>query len=341
MTRGRAILALAPADRAALTTVLARARRLGFHRFVGEPEPGPASETWYRATDEGYSSLGDPRRAGVRLRDAHDPATWAELRDARRSGESFAVRWQGDRIIPLENLLAEPSGGGELWVLASAASEAPGLVGALERGADAVVVPVRSERDVEELARFLEPSLPDALDWHAVPVRRVEPAGLGDRVIVDTTSLLDPSEGLLVGSASAFLFHVASEATGSAHTRPRAFRVNAGAPHSYVLLADGSSRYLSELAPGEAVLVARPRGALRSVRVGRLKIERRPLTLIEAEFAGRARTVFVQEAETVRLSGESDRIEVTRLTPGEKVLGVRAAPARHFGQAIEEQIEER
>ena len=179
------------------------------------------------------------------------------------------------------------------------------------------------------------------MPWEKIPIRRVVPAGTGDRVIVDTTSLLKPEEGILVGSSAALLFHVASEAVGSRYTRPRPFRVNAGAAHSYTLLANGDTRYLSELTPGDSILACTPNGGSRTVRVGRLKIERRPLVQVEGERDRRHFTVFLQEAETVRLSTESGPVAITDLQPGTLVWGAGLAAARHLGRAVEETIEER
>jgi 3-dehydroquinate synthase II len=169
----------------------------------------------------------------------------------------------------------------------------------------------------------------------------VHPVGLGDRVLVDTTSVLRPEEGLLVGSTAALLFHVASEAVGSRFSRPRPFRVNAGAAHSYVLMADGTTRYLVELAPGEAVLATVPRGPSRSVRVGRIKIERRPMTMLSVDDRGQSRTIFLQEAETVRVTTDQGRLAVTGLAPGPALEAVRLPTARHLGTVVEETIEER
>ena len=63
----------------------------------------------------------------------------------------------------------------------------------------------------------------------------------------------------------------------------RPFRVNAGAVHAYVLLPEGKTKYLSELKAGDEVLVVRHDGATSVAYVGRNKIERRPLMLVEAE----------------------------------------------------------
>jgi 3-dehydroquinate synthase II len=106
-------------------------------------------------------------------------------------------------------------------------------------------------------------------------------------------------------------------------------------------MADGATRYLSELEAGDAVLAAEPAGSVRAVRVGRVKIERRPLVVVSADDRGASRTVFLQEAETVRVSTAEGRVATTELRPGASVHGVRLPPARHLGRAVEETIEER
>ncbi|MGA7923053.1 MAG: 3-dehydroquinate synthase II, partial [Thermoplasmata archaeon] len=217
----------------------------------------------------------------------------------------------------------------------------PSAIGALEHGADRIIIEIDEVGGLDLLEGTLENLEPPTAAWELVTVRRVKPAGIGDRVIVDTTSILRPSEGLLVGSAAAFLFHVASESEGSRFTRPRPFRVNAGAAHSYTLLADGSTRYLAELVSGDAVLIADPTGSFRSARVGRIKTERRPLSLVEVERDGHPYTIFLQDAETARLSGETGRLATTQLAPGDRIFGMPLAPARHLGTPIDETIDER
>jgi 3-dehydroquinate synthase II len=268
-------------------------------------------------------------------------ASLAEALRAVPDGGTVAIEWAADRVIPLENAIAARGRRFVLWVVARSPSEVPGALGALEHGADLVIVDLHAPEEVDLLEALVEGPLPSHLEWAIVPVTSVGPAGIGDRVIVDTTSLLKPEEGLLIGSAAGFLFHVASEAVGSRFSRSRPFRVNAGAAHSYVLLADGSTRYLAELAPGEAVLVVAPHASARSVRVGRIKVERRPLVLIAADDGGVSRTLFAQEAESVRISTVSGRLPTTEIRAGAQVHGVRLPAARHLGRAVEETIEER
>ncbi len=337
----RVAIAPSAADAATEAAIVERARARGFRRFVvvasSSVRPGADEEVVLRRDAELVLS-GDRR---VPIRSVADLAELERLIAATQDGGVLAVEWTGDRVIPLEWAVARRGRRFRLWTFSRTPEEAPAALGALEHGADRVVVPVRTPEEVDRLEAVLDRPAPAALAWVGVRVRAVRPVGLGDRVIVDTTSLLAPEEGLLIGSAAAFLFHVASEAVGSKFSRPRPFRVNAGAAHSYVLLADGSTRYLSELGPGDAVLAVRPTGESRPVRVGRVKVERRPLVLVTAEENGHERTVFLQEAETVRLSTDDGRIAVTELAPGTSVRGVRLPPGRHLGAAIEETIEER
>jgi len=327
-----------------LETIL-QARRRGFRSFVVPPgdlfQQQPA-ERWFVLENEVICSAdrsSPPFRAPIVH--VRDPETLDSTLKQNPRPNVVVVRWEGERLIPLENAIAARGGNEGIWVITQRPEDVPGALGALEYGAERVVVDVPDLDALARLERLLESRPTVALAWELVTVSRVESAGMGDRILVDTTSILRPEEGLLVGSSAGFLYHVVSEAIASRYTRPRPFRVNAGSAHSYVLLADGSTRYLSELSPGEPVLVCDPKGAARSVRVGRIKMERRPLVLVESERHGRRPTVFLQEAETVRLSTESGALSTAHLTKGARVYGVALPPARHMGMEIEESIEER
>lgn len=342
MLHARVVIAPTSSDLPEVEALIARAERRGFTRFALDrrlvertPVPSPA---WI--VREGDGSFRAPDRQAIPLITVDEPREAEPAIAHLRAGEPIAVRWMHERVIPLENLVAARRRAGTLWVVTSRPSDLPGFLGALEHGADTVVVEVDHASQLDEVESFLE--RPEAaLEWVRLPIRRVLSAGLGDRVIVDTTSLLAPDEGILVGSSAAVLMHIASEAVGSRYTRPRPFRVNAGAAHLYTLLANGETRYLSELVAGDAVLVARPEGSVRSARVGRIKIERRPLTLIEVEDRDRRYTAFLQEAETVRVSTEDGRVPTSELAAGGSVFAVRMPTARHLGMAVEETIEER
>jgi 3-dehydroquinate synthase II len=343
MTRDRVTIAIAVTEPSLRAAIVDRARRRGFVRFhdaAAEPlSPGPGEEVVVRRGDRLYVSDGPTE--GIPVVRVHDASQLEHATSRAPDGGILAIEWPGDRVIPLENAVAARGRRFSVWVYARGPSEVPGALGALEHGADRVFVEVRSPEEVDQLETVVEGPVPARLEWTTLAITSVQPSGVGDRVLIDTTSLLRPTEGFLIGSAAAFLFHVASEAVGSDFSRPRPFRVNAGAAHSYVLMADGATRYLSELEPGEAVLAAEPAGSARAVRVGRVKIERRPLVVVTGDDGGRARTIFLQEAETVRLSTAEGRIATTQIRPGASVHGVRLPPARHLGRSVEETIEER
>jgi 3-dehydroquinate synthase II len=283
----------------------------------------------------------DGHRAVVPVHEVGRPSELAQVLGRLDRGETLAVRWTGDRVIPLESVVARRRRGGRAWVITSKLEQVPAALGALEHGADVVAVEIRDVADVDRLEQLIDVPRIGALDWRTAPIRRIEPVGSGDRVLVDTTRLLGPREGMLVGSSASFLFCVTSEATGSAFSAPRPFRVNAGAAHSYLLLADRSTRYLAELSPGDPVLVVGNAGAPSTARVGRLKTERRPLVMIEVDLGKTHPTIFVQEAETVRLMGMRAPKPVTELRRGDRIRGVRLPPARHLGAVVEEGVEER
>jgi 3-dehydroquinate synthase II len=342
----RILVALAAPLQDVNSLILSKARRRGFRRFASVDRSWVTvlpSETWYQSNPDGYQLVNEtpePAPSFVRLYRVQDPSELEPVVTALTRGDAAAVRWGAERIIPLETLVSVRTSPGTLWVVTGETSDIPSFLGALEHGADTIVVEISSPETLDDLELRLEHASV-RLTWEAVPLRSVQPAGMGDRVLVDSTSILQPEEGILVGSAAGFLFHVASEAVGSRYTRPRPFRVNAGAAHLYTLLANGETRYLSELVAGDAILVCQPNGSSRTVRVGRIKIERRPLTLVEAEARGRRFTVFLQEAETVRLSTTVGRIAATDLRAGATAWGVPLAAGRHLGAAVNETIEER
>ncbi|EQD26307.1 3-dehydroquinate synthase, partial [mine drainage metagenome] len=142
------------------------------------------------------------------------PSDLARAREIGAVDGAVAVSWIRDRIIPLENLRASAGTSFRVWTLIERPSELPAALGALEHGADGVVIPADSFEAVDAIQGALENRPPVLTGWRLARLRTVRPAGMGDRVLVDTTSILRPTEGLLVGSTAAFLFHVASEVGG-------------------------------------------------------------------------------------------------------------------------------
>lgn len=241
-------------------------------------------------------------------------------------------------IIPVENLLA--AGAGALLLPANTRTDIELALGVLEKGASGVVISSNDAAAIRELVSAVKKANgPQALE--TARIERIVPAGMGDRVCVDTCTYMVPGEGMLVGNSSAFLFLVQAETGENPYVAPRPFRVNAGPVHSYVRVPGGGTRYLSELKAGEAVLLVRPDGLAEEGTVGRVKIERRPLLLVEASREGRRGGILLQNAETVRLTSPGgEAISVARLQPGDSVLVATESAGRHFGMKIEETIRE-
>jgi 3-dehydroquinate synthase II len=79
-----------------------------------------------------------------------------------------------------------------------------------------------------------------------------------------------------------------------------------------------------------------------SLLVGRVKIERRPLLLVEATGPYGPVNTILQNAETIRLVGlEGEAISVVKIHAGDQVLGYVEKAGRHFGHKIEETITEK
>jgi 3-dehydroquinate synthase II len=173
-------------------------------------------------------------------------------------------------------------------------------------------------------------------------VKRIEPLGLGDRVCVDTCSSMVPGEGMLVGNSSQALFLIHAENVENPFVNPRPFRVNAGPVHAYICMADGQTKYLSEIGTGDRVLIVNFEGKSYPAVVGRAKVERRPLVLVEAEESGRPISVILQNAETIQLvQPDGKAVSLIDLEEGSEVLVCTEKGGRHFGVQINETIIER
>ena len=317
---------------------MTEALELGFHTFVTTGETtalaGLARARVLRLDEDGLhdgAALVAPRVVVGSPADQERALALAGRHDA------VLVEARAWKIIPHENLIAAyRRKGTRLIVEAQDAQEAKLLLETLETGVDHVLLPATHARAMSGLLRS---------DGHetlkVATVRTVRAVGLGDRACLDTASLLRPDEGVLTGSASGGLLLVASEAHESGYVASRPFRVNAGAVHAYVLVPGGRTRYLSELHAGDEVLVADARGRTRAVTLGRVKIERRPMLLVEVECEGRVLKTLLQNAETIRLVGPSGAKSVVELAPGDEVLARLDEGGRHFGMSVDETIMER
>jgi len=258
---------------------------------------------------------------------------------ARLSRDRKVVLESADwSIIPLENLIAR---GVDVIAPVKNQEEAETAFGILEKGVSHILF---TGQDPVELKKTLNwaKAVADQIPLVTAEVLEVQPAGMGDRVCVDTCTEMKPGEGMLVGNASRALFLVHAESIENPYVAPRPFRVNAGAVHAYTRVAEGKTRYLSELAAGDPVLIADYKGNVSVGTVGRLKIERRPLVLLRADIDGMEATTILQNAETIRLTDpDGNAVSVVSLKPGDKILAAVEASGRHFGMKIDETITEK
>jgi 3-dehydroquinate synthase II len=240
-------------------------------------------------------------------------------------------------IIPLENLLSRTT---NLFVEIDDLKEGQTALSILEKGVDGVVVDHPDPNSVRQMIHALK-RRNEKIELLRAKVKRIEPLGLGDRVCVDACSSMALGEGMLVGNSSQALFLVHSESVENPFVNTRPFRVNAGPVHAYIRLADGKTKYLSEIRSGDQVLVVNFEGTTYPAVVGRAKVERRPLVLIEAEENGQTVSVILQNAETIRLTAPSgEPVSLVDLKEGNDVLVYREGSGRHFGVQIDETIVE-
>lgn len=246
------------------------------------------------------------------------------------------------RIIPLENLVAAcQRTHTRLLAIVSGPEDATLALGVLERGVDGVVLQSQKTGDVERTGSLVKLGVL-VLPLEQVEVVSVLPVGMGDRACIDTCSLLGKGEGLLVGSKADGLALVHAETVETQYVKSRPFRVNAGAVHSYVLDRDNKTRYISDLRAGDSALVVGANGSCRVVTIGRVKIETRPLAIVELKRGNRNLNVVLQDAETIRLvKADGEPVSIKELKKGDRVLAYLAGQARHFGMAIEEKLIER
>ena len=248
-------------------------------------------------------------------------------------------------IIPLENLIARVGDETHLVAGATTAAEARTAFETLELGADGVLLDTDSPEEIRGAVEARDAAERESLELTTATVTAVEATGMADRVCIDTGSLMDDAEGMLVGSLSRGLFFVHAETAESPYVESRPFRVNAGAVHAYVRNPDGGTNYLAELSSGDEVQVVDRDGGTREAIVGRVKIEKRPMFRIQAEVTtddgvDRVETL-IQNAETVKVATDEGRTAVTDLETGDEVVVYYEDVARHFGEAVEESIIEK
>ena len=261
-----------------------------------------------------------------------------KILDSAKKGLDFVIVEVKDwKIIPLENIIAKLHKlHTKIFAIAKKPEEVRKMFSILEIGVDGVIFETSSINEVRDALVYLGSG---SFDLQTAKIIDVKGVGDGERVCVDTASMLHRGEGMLIGSRANFLFLVHNESVGSSFTSPRPFRVNAGAVHCYTLSPDGTTKYLSELETGSEVLVLDSKGKARRATVGRSKIERRPMLMIKAQIGDEIGGIIAQDAETIRfVKPNGHLVSVTHLKKGDSVL-VYSKPAtgRHFGMEVSDE----
>jgi 3-dehydroquinate synthase class II len=334
-----------------------------------------APDAWVLTPDEGI--VAKARQAGCRaglFLDIEDlDKEFPRCRQAVKRGYDFVViDMHHATYIPFELLLAEsealptrilrqvPIKG--LQGTVDEIHQALNAFGTLESGID-VVFRSSNVKDIKQLDAEIEEVLRGKMDLVQAEVIEVQHTGLGHRVCVDTTTLMTPEEGMIVGSTGYGGIFVCSETHYLPHMNLREFRCNAGGVHSYVWGPSNVAIYLSECRAGSRLLAVDTEGRTRVVTVGRVKIERRPLLLV----TGRVQRkdipashfqrlgikpeeypeevlikTFLQNDWHVRIMGADKKVRNSTLVrPGDKLLAYVDSPGRHTGIKVSESIVEK
>ncbi len=241
------------------------------------------------------------------------------------------------KIIPLENVIAMTRGKTKLLAKVSCAKDAKLALKTLELGADGVVLKTSILEELAETAAAIKGQV-SKIQLVPAKVVQLKQIGTGARVCIDTCDLMKPGEGILAGCQSSGLFLVQAEVHESPYVETRPFRVNVGPVSLYTLSSLSKTRYLSELKAGDNVLIVDRGGKTRPTHVGRVKIEWRPMLLIEAEYKGGTMKTIVQNAETIRLVSREGSRSVAELGAGDEVLVyITEKGGRHFGTLVKEE----
>jgi 3-dehydroquinate synthase II len=242
-------------------------------------------------------------------------------------------------IIPIENLLARR--GKNIMVQVENSEQAQLMVEILEKGVDGVVLKTTDINGIKKTAEIVH-GISEKVELVTATITNTKQLGMGDRACLDTCTQMGLGEGLLVGNTASGFFLVHSESIDNPYVASRPFRVNAGAVHAYTLAPGGKTKYLADLKAGDEVLVVDYEGKSQTAYLGRNKIEKRPMMLIEAEAEGKPISLVMQNAETIRLvSPDGKAISVTELKVGDKVFGHIEKAGRHFGMQVDETLIER
>jgi 3-dehydroquinate synthase II len=237
------------------------------------------------------------------------------------------------KVIPIETVIAVAQGKSSLLAKVTSHEEAKLAVEALEIGADGVVLETSDPEELLKTATVLRDE-PLKIELVSAEFEGMRLLGTGARACIDTCELMQVGEGILCGCQSQGLFLIEAEVHSNPFVETRPFRVNAGAISLYTLAASNQTRYLSEFKVGDAILVVARMGWARPTNIGRVKIEWRPLVLVEAKYQGKKLHTIIQNAETIRMLTADGSKAVGKLKTGDLLRVHVKEGGRHFGVPV-------
>ena len=270
----------------------------------------------------------------------------ASLHEVVRIADNFSyilIHFKDPTNIPLELVLASTQKDSVI-IMKRVSNAEDGKVSfqTMEHGSDGIVLACNDINEVISLNKHFTQVDMVKMDLLPAEVVAIKHAGMGERVCIDTTSELNPDEGIVLGSTSVGGLVTCSETHYLPYMNTRPFRVNAGGLHLYAWGTNNMTYYLSDLKAGDELLVVNSKGDARTVTIGRIKIERRPLLYIEAKIGERHINTFIQDDWHVRMMGAKGEIRPSsEIKIGDKLLGFADKPGRHVGIQVEETIKEK
>ncbi len=152
------------------------------------------------------------RGAYVRILDKEYEA-FAET--AAKEADHTIIIGEDWTIIPLENLIARIGDETDLVAGVTSADEAKTAFETLEIGSDSVLLDSSDPDEIRKTVEVRDEAERETLDLEYAEVLEIERAGSADRVCIDTGSLLEHDEGMLVGSMARGLVFVHAETAES------------------------------------------------------------------------------------------------------------------------------
>ncbi len=273
-----------------------------------------------------------------------DQKTMDEAWQEGKEYDFLVVELVAETNIPLELLIAKlQESQTTLIKKVSQTIDAEIAYGVMEAGCDGVLFINNDLNELMKLNNLLQRETAYKLNLEKAKVINVEHAGMGYRACIDTTNLLQKNEGMIIGSTSEGGLCVSSETHYLPYMELRPFRVNAGAVHSYVWCPDNNTAYITELKGGAKLTCVDVDGNARTVTVGRVKTELRPLLKIEVESSeGQKVNAFVQDDWHIRIfGGNGEPRNASTIKVGDELLAYFCKSGRHVGVKIDENIQEK